>query len=209
MNSYKVTWNTWNKIAHLYQDKFMDLALYNDTYNKFLKQLNLKYSSVLDVGCGPGNISSYLFSQRPDLNITAIDVAPNMITLARQHNPYADCFVLKASEISTLNTCFNGIIAGFVLPYLSLSDCITFFKDCKHILSPTGVLYFSFVEGPTERSGFQTGKTGDQMFFYYHNLETLLLELEKLEFKLISVDYVTYHLPADKEEIHTVVIAQK
>ena len=31
-NRYTETFETWNKVAALYQDKFMDLDLYNDTY---------------------------------------------------------------------------------------------------------------------------------------------------------------------------------
>ena len=33
MDKYKETFKTWNKVASLYQDKFMELDLYNDTYD--------------------------------------------------------------------------------------------------------------------------------------------------------------------------------
>jgi hypothetical protein len=34
MDRYKETFETWNKVASLYQDKFMELDLYNDSTNQ-------------------------------------------------------------------------------------------------------------------------------------------------------------------------------
>lgn len=33
-NHYKETFEIWNKVASLYQEKFMNLDLYNDSYDK-------------------------------------------------------------------------------------------------------------------------------------------------------------------------------
>ena len=76
MDNYKETFETWNKITTLYQNKFMDLDLYNDTYDSFCNSLSKENSSILEIGCGPGNITKYLLEQRPDLLILGIDVAP-------------------------------------------------------------------------------------------------------------------------------------
>lgn len=51
---------TWNKVAKAYQDKFMDLDIYNTSYISFIKALNHKASKVLELGCGPGNITAFL-----------------------------------------------------------------------------------------------------------------------------------------------------
>lgn len=42
MDKYQETFNTWNKIAEAYQDRFMNLDLYNETYDAFLDLLNKK-----------------------------------------------------------------------------------------------------------------------------------------------------------------------
>ena len=36
MDKYQETFHTWNKLAKIYEDKFIDLDLYNDTYDDFL-----------------------------------------------------------------------------------------------------------------------------------------------------------------------------
>lgn len=45
MGRYKETFQTWNKLAQLYQDKFMDLGLYNLTYD-FICQSIIKENAT-------------------------------------------------------------------------------------------------------------------------------------------------------------------
>lgn len=66
MNTSKSTIETWDKLASQYQDKFMNLDLYNDTYDLFCSRIVKKEASVLELGCGPGNITKYMLSKRPD-----------------------------------------------------------------------------------------------------------------------------------------------
>lgn len=61
-NRYKETFETWNKGASMYQDKFMDLDLYNENYDFFCDSLNKPNSKILEIGCGPGNITKYILS---------------------------------------------------------------------------------------------------------------------------------------------------
>ena len=57
MDSYKETFETWNKIAVLYQDKFMDLDLYDDTYDAFCEQIAKINPTILEIGCGHGEFA--------------------------------------------------------------------------------------------------------------------------------------------------------
>lgn len=84
MDRYTETFETWNKIATLYQDKFMQLDLYNNTYDFICKSINKYQAKILEIGCGPGNITKYLLSNRPDFDIFGIDIASNMIEIAKK-----------------------------------------------------------------------------------------------------------------------------
>lgn len=84
MDKYLETFETWNNVAKLYENKFMDLDLYNDTYEKFCEILLKKNSKILEIGCGPGNITKYLLAKRPDFDILGTDISPNMIELAKR-----------------------------------------------------------------------------------------------------------------------------
>lgn len=169
MDKYKETFETWNKIAELYQDKFMNLDLYNDSYDFFRDAISKPNAKLLEIGCGPGNITKYLLEKNSGFDILGIDIAPNMIELAKKNNTTANFAVMDTREINTLTTKFDGIIAGFCLPYLSQIECQDLILNSYELLNDKGVIYLSFVEGNVEESGFKVGNAG-RVYFYYHNL---------------------------------------
>lgn len=211
MDMKNETFETWNKLASLYQEKFMDLDLYNESYDRFLKRLPLPGDSavnVLEIACGPGNIAKYLLSKRPDLKVFGIDMAPNMIELAARNNPDADYTVMDCREIDQLESRFDAIICGFGIPYLSSLECQKMIADCTALLEDHGVIYLSFVEGDPECSGFITGSSGHRTFFNFHELNSLMDQLNSNGYKEIDVVKVDYKSKGTTE-IHTVIIANK
>jgi 2-polyprenyl-3-methyl-5-hydroxy-6-metoxy-1,4-benzoquinol methylase len=209
MDEYKETFDTWNKVALRYQEKFMDLTLYDETYDFLCQLIEPKQAKLLDIGCGPGNITKYLLSKRPDYYILGIDVAPNMIELARKNNPTASFATMDCRQIATLPTKYDGIVCGFCLPYLSQADNEKFITDCSKLLNDNGKLYLSFVEGEASKSGFQISSTGHRAYFYFYSLENLLQLLQKNHFKQLNVFKVNYQRAENENEIHTIIIAQK
>ena len=53
-----------------------DLKLYNKIY-KLIK--NSKSSNILDVGCGNGNLLSYIYTHLPNIRLTGIDLSASKI----------------------------------------------------------------------------------------------------------------------------------
>ncbi len=207
MNKYQITFQTWNKVADLYQKHFMDLDLYNDTYDAFCQRISPN-AKVLEIGCGPGNITKYILDKRPDFELLAIDVAPSMIDLARANNPNAEFKVMDCREIDTISEKFNAIMCGFCLPYLSKNDCKKLIVDSANLLHKDGQIYLSVTEGDYQKSGFQTGSTGDKTYFYYYQEDFLIEELEKNGFEDIEIFRKTYPR-GEGEEIHLIVMAKK
>ena len=209
MDRYKETFETWNKLSSLYQDKFMDLDLYNDTYDFICNNVIKDNPKLLEIGCGPGNITRYLLSKRPDFDIFGIDIAPNMIKLAKKNNPTASFAVMDSRQIDDIKTKFHGIVCGFCLPYLSQTDSLKLITDCYNLLHENGLIYISFVEGEPSRSDFQIGSSGYRSYFYFHNLNDLkahLFENNFYEFKIFKVEYKKSETEID---IHTILTAKK
>lgn len=192
MDSYQETFETWNKIASLYQDKFMDLDLYNDTYDFICDSISTKHAKVLEIGCGPGNITKYLLSKRPDFDIFGIDIASNMVALAKKNNPSARFAVMDSRQIDAIKTKYDGIVCGFCLPYLSQTDSQKLITDCYNLLNENGLIYISFVEGDPSKSDFQVGSTGDRSYFYFHNLDDLKAKLMESHFDELTTFKVDY-----------------
>lgn len=93
--------------------------MYNDTYDRFYELVEKLNPAILEIGCGPGNITKYLSAKRPDFRIEAIDVAPNMIELAKANMPTAHFRVMDCREMGRLPSTYDAIIAGFCLSYFS------------------------------------------------------------------------------------------
>jgi 2-polyprenyl-3-methyl-5-hydroxy-6-metoxy-1,4-benzoquinol methylase len=187
MDPYQTTFQTWNKVAALYQEKFMDLDLYDDTYDRFCQLVEKPGAKVFEIGCGPGNITRYIRSKRPDFQIEAIDVAPNMIRLARENNPTVRFKVMDCREIDKIRDRFDGIICGFCMTYLSREDCAKLFKDCSSLLNSGGIAYFSTIEGHYSKSGYEAGSTGDQTYVYYYEEDYLRQAFKENGFEPIDV----------------------
>lgn len=209
MDRYKETFETWNKVAAIYQDKFMDLDLYNTTYDFICNSITKDNAKLLEIGCGPGNITKYLLSARPDFDIFGIDIAQNMIELAKKNNPKASFAVMDIRNIDDIKTKFDGIVCGFCLPYLSPADSLKLISDCYKLLNKNGLIYISFVEGDPNKSGFQIGSSGDRIYFYYHNLDDLKTQLFDNKFNELKVFRVDYKKSETEKDIHTVLIAKK
>lgn len=209
MDRYKETFNTWNKVASLYQEKFMNMHFYDETYDFICYSLVKANAKILDIGCGPGNITKYLLSKRPDFDICGIDIAPNMIALAKENNPTAIFEVMDSRQINKLKTKYDGIICGFCLPYLSQADSYKLIFDAKNLLNDNGLLYLSFVEGDPGKSDFQVGSGGDRVYFYYHNLAELKMKLIDAGFESMNIFSIDYKKSQTEKEIHTILTAKK
>ena len=208
MDKYTETFDTWNNIASVYQDKFMDLDLYNDTYDHICDSIEKPKVRLLEIGCGPGNITKYLLSKRPDFDIFGIDIAPNMVELAKLNNPAANFEVMDSRQIKNLDTKYDGIIAGFCLPYMSKTESKKLISSSYELLNNNGLIYLSFVEGESAESGFKEG-VGGRVYFHFHNLDYLKSQLAKTNFEEINTFKVKYKRSESEFEIHTILTARK
>lgn len=188
MNENRNAVNIFDLRANGYRERFMDVSLYADGLDLFCSNLPMG-SEVLELACGPGNITKYLLSKRPDLKIRATDLAPNMLKIAKEENPGAELQLLDCRDILALNRKFQGILAGFCLPYLSEAESVKLIADSSQLLYNGGVLYLSTMEADDQNvSGIKTSSYGDKLYMYYHNAEFLTAALEKHGFKLLALD---------------------
>ncbi|MCB0846279.1 MAG: methyltransferase domain-containing protein, partial [Bacteroidetes bacterium] len=79
----KAVINVFDNGAQLYQDKFMNLDLYRNSLDLFCENQKQKDAQILDIACGPGNITRFILSKNPDYKILGIDLSSKMIELAK------------------------------------------------------------------------------------------------------------------------------
>jgi cyclopropane fatty-acyl-phospholipid synthase-like methyltransferase len=204
MHNYSEIQSTWDKLAPAYEEKFMHLDIYHKTYDRFAELLP-KVSQVLELGCGPGMIGAYLLSKHPTFQFLGTDVSPSMIEHARKNVPLAQFQTLDCRNIRSLQSKFNGIIAGFVIPYLTKIDCRRFILECSEMMEEQGVLYLSYVSGVENESGMQTNSQGDSMYFQYYSDSSIQQMLEEAQLNDVEI----FKIPYFNQQVHTCLIAQK
>ena len=186
----------------------MNLDLYNDTYQQYCELLSKPDARILEIGCGPGNITRQILNLNSKLNVLATDVSVKMIELTKKNNPTVKTQVLDCREIKSIQHKFDGIICGFTIPYLEKPDVIKLIRNSSQLLRKKGTLYISFVVGNYLNSGFISESFEKRTYFYYYDLNTIE-EILKLNNLFITNNYEKAYIKTDgSTENHVIIIAQ-
>jgi predicted TPR repeat methyltransferase len=198
-----------NKLATLYAQKYMDVSGYSESLEKLRELLQASEGTVLELGCGPGNITRFMLDRFPHLKITGVDLAPDMIAIAKSLNPEATFEVMDCREINKIDSKFDAVLCGFCLPYLSRQEAIKLITDSAVKLNAKGVIYISTMEDNNSKSGYVSGSTGDKIFMNYHECSYLTEALRNENFEVVYEKHLP--LAADPENItkDLVLIAKK
>ncbi|NMM48558.1 class I SAM-dependent DNA methyltransferase [Marinigracilibium pacificum] len=196
-----------NKKADQYFEKFMDQNEYLEEIKKFLETLPSKNPKVLDVACGPGNLSKLILDQNPRIELIGIDLSENMISLAKKNNPDSIFKIMDIRNLNKIKEVFDGIVCGFGIPYLDRNETELFINNCYKKLKANGILYLSYIEGDPKNSGYFKGSDGsdDDMFINYHEFNFISKLLKENNFKLIK----TSTQIIDENNKNTIIISQK
>ena len=184
----------YNKHASDYETKFRDFDLYNDTFNAFLSGLK-PTATLLELGCGPGNVIQYFLHHKPSLKITGIDLAEKMLEIARVNCPDVTYYCMNILEVDHLPSSYDAVVAAFCLPYIAPESLDKFFANLNLKTNPQGLIYLSCMEGEADRSGFEkTSFTGDSdLYIYYH--QRSVLEKKFSENGFVIVHFYTKDYP--------------
>ncbi|MDF2437501.1 MAG: hypothetical protein K0Q95_1877 [Bacteroidota bacterium] len=190
MDKSELAAGIFSKLAEHYQNRFMDVSLYEKSFDHFCDYLIGQRPAILELACGPGNISKYLLKKLPHIQLKGMDLAPEMIRLAKTNNPQAEFHVMDCRNIDQLNHTYNGIMCGFLLPYLSKEEVEKLISNAYALLNESGVLYISTMEDDHNKSGWKSGSTGEKMFMHYYDEEFLANTLKKNHFKILNTERV-------------------
>lgn len=164
-----------NEYAVEFAEKFRDIDPYIASLDRFCNLIKSGNPKILELGCGPGNVTRYVKNRFPESEYIAVDLAPRMIEIARQLVKGVDFRVMDARDISGFDTMFDAIVCSFCLPFLSKNDAYKLIAGCAGRLNTNGVIYISTMEGDESRAGFETTSfSGDfEIYFNYHSQEDL------------------------------------
>ena len=197
MENFEISVQRFDQFAAEYAQRFMDLNSYSDSIDRFCDWIGNDHPRIFELGCGPGNVTRLLKLRFPESQITAIDLAPQMIEIAREHLPDVDFMVMDVRDISNIPVKFDAIMCSFCLPFLSKEDSVKLISDCAERLVSGGVLYVSTMEGNEGRAGFETTSFSgnSEIYFNYHQQTDLEQAFMQGGFEIRQVKLQDYYEP--------------
>ncbi|MBO6880732.1 class I SAM-dependent methyltransferase [Winogradskyella sp.] len=120
---------------------------YTELISSFVKHLPHDFypKSILDLGCGNGNVSAQLMPHFPDATYTLVDASNEMINLCRkQFNAYNVIYANKYfKDFRFKNEEFDLIVAGFSLHHCDEVEKQSIFNNIYNSLKKGGVFSYS------------------------------------------------------------------
>lgn len=198
-----------SKYAKAYEERFMYEDMYNSSYDALLKELPAN-AKVLELGCGPGNITKYLMDKLPGLNYTATDISKEMLNLSMKNNPSAKHLLLNVTELHILNDSYDAIVCGFAFPYLNQEEINYFFNECERLLNKKGLIYLSFILSEDFKCSEEKSSKGDEKVFVFQYSANNIEELRQNNSFLLKEEFC-YSFKNNKgiDEIHCAQILTK
>jgi ubiquinone/menaquinone biosynthesis C-methylase UbiE len=190
--------DSFNRHVRWYEESITPLSIYNESYDALIARISPQ-AKLLDVGCGPANVSAYIKKRVPGIAVTGIDLAPAMLAKAKVHIPDGEFKVMDIREILKLNSKFDAIILGFCVPYLTDIETIALLKDTKEMLQQNGTVYMSFIECETT-----IPFSSENPVMRKHARSTAESYIKESGLKIIDAMSVIYNSETAKDEKHTI-----
>jgi ubiquinone/menaquinone biosynthesis C-methylase UbiE len=104
---------------------------------------NIGKGKLIDLGCGPGQTTKFLFDCG-FADIIGVDISSEMVTAARNINPHLN---LEKADILNLNypdNSFGSAIAFYSIVHFDYEQLKTAFREIKRVLVDDGQFLFTF-----------------------------------------------------------------
>lgn len=143
MNNKQITKEAHNAIAEKYYELYKEDISDLKYFDLFLKECE---SKILDLGCGMGHYSNYMFDK--GFEVIGIDFSENMLHIARQINPSIKFICSDICDLSALKKeKFDGVVLAYVLQHLSKKEVNLLFESLNQYLNLNSKILIFLREG--------------------------------------------------------------
>lgn len=145
---------------------------------------DLEQKKILDVGCGFGDLYTYLSERGIKVDYTGYDISPKIIETAKQDNPRVK-FEIKDILTDSITEKFDYVFSSGIFNY-RISDNIKFAKEMikkMYEISNDGIV-FNMI---TDRVDYR-----EEQFFYYSPEEIIAFTKGLTRHIVLRHDYPLY-----------------
>lgn len=206
INPTNIIINTYNKIASRYTDEYYSDSTDLPFIDKFLDFLPTG-SSVLDVGCGPGQFSLHI--QNRGFNVTGIDLSDAMLSIARQKTPQVRFKKMNMLDLKFSDETFAGVLSSYSLIHIPRHKVKQALLEFHRVLKPNGYLALIVQKGKSDQIVDESFMPSEKMFFNFFQSNQLLELLKQIGFQIILSQEEDCQDPDTMSDKIIYIIAQK
>lgn len=163
------------------QNKPLDRKIYDLFYERAVNN-----GISLEIGCGPGEISNYLWMK--GLDIVGIDYSSEMIRIAKRYNDKIKYRIGNVFSLDYQNETVGGIVAPYLIVNFEKEDLNKAFSEMYRVLKNNCYMLLSFHIGEDDKHIFDDFIVHDNKLQYvFYRVDTVQEALEMVGFKIIEV----------------------
>jgi ubiquinone/menaquinone biosynthesis C-methylase UbiE len=191
MNTKESITKAYDQAAQEYAAKFWD-ELNKKPFDRMLLERFaaqiLEGETILEIGCGPGEVSGYLHSQ--GMICLGTDISERMIESARKYFPKVRFEVQDFFQLGYPDNGFGGVVGFYAIVNLLMPEIEALLREVKRVLKSGGQFLFSFHvyegEEKTEVQDF-LDQPDNPLTFYYFKVDELKELVEKVGYQVVDI----------------------
>ncbi len=133
---------------------------------------------ILEVGCGPGQISAFLHEL--GAKIEGIDLSPEMVAEARRRHPAIPFAAADMHHLPHADGTFAGVVSFYAIVHSRELD----FRELHRVLQPGGLLLVAFHIGDEKIHVQDLFGVPTELDFYFHPVDAVKSALESVGFNV-------------------------
>lgn len=196
----------YNKTARKYADKFKNELEWKHFDRFVLKEFcnkNRSKGQIIDLGCGPGHTTNFLFEQGAT-NIVGTDLSPEMVKIAKLSFPGINFEVADLLELPYPDDSFHAAIAFYAIVHFDYDKVKIAFEQVHRVLKSESEFLFSFHIGNETVTLDSFLDEQVNIKFQFFDVEKIKTLVNETGFKIIDVikrDPYTSEYPTERAYI--------
>lgn len=146
MQEQKSVIECYDKTAYKYSEKFsseFEWKHFDALILKAFSQQNKVKGRLIDLGCGPGQTTKFLFNIG-FTNILGTDLSTEMVKVASNQKPNVKFEVADMLQLNYASGSFGSAVAFYAIVHFDYNQVIIAFQEINRILIDGGEFLFSF-----------------------------------------------------------------